>query len=317
MNRFARSARRPTAAALLAVLGGCAGTTGSAVAPSQALPLATLQTASPQCKPLTVPRHAFSISVNGLNDRRDVVELATVHHRTASYEVYWPFRRNRYREIGIGLGTVATSINDAGLIAGWYLSDHGATLGFILSHGVWTSYEARKPHRSHTNVTELLGLNDDDSLVGFYLDGSGADRAFELNAATGKSYEIRPPGAVSAEATAINNRGDVTGFLTQKNGSIESFLLKGGSYTLLQYPGGGATQAFGVGRSDEIVGSYVDTTGKTHGFILTDPLASPQWQSFDYPESTGPTVLKGVNERGDLIGSYVDAYQRSHSFYCH
>ena len=172
---------------------------------------------------MSVPRHASNMSLLGLNDRRDVVELATVHHQTASYEVYWPFRHHLYHEVGIGIGNVATSINDSGEIAGWYLSGFGPIFAFTVNHGVWTSYRRAKPRRGRTNVTEILGLNNGGSAVGFYSGDDGTDRAFELDSATGKFYVIRPPDAVSAEATGVSNRGDVAGFMTQNSGRVESF----------------------------------------------------------------------------------------------
>lgn len=303
---------------MLAVLAGCAGIGGTAVTPHQSLPLTASHTVSRQCKSMNVPRHASSISVLGLNDRRDIVELATVHHQTASYEVYWPFRRDRYREVGVGLGAVATTLNDRGEIAGWYEAKHSAIFGFIVGHGVWTSYKGRKLRSGRsTNVTEFLGLNDDGSTVGFYAGENGGHHAFEFNAALGKFSVIRPPGAVSSEATSVNNRGDIAGFMTTKGNETKSFLLKAGSYTLLSYPGSKNTQARGINWQDQLVGSFVDSSGVTHGFILTDPLSHPQWVPFDDPKAAGTTVVSGVDNHDDLVGYYLDANQRPQSFYCY
>lgn len=302
---------------MLAALAGCGGIGGSSVTPLRSLPLTAAHTVSPQCKPLTVPHHAASSSVLGLNGRRDVVELATVDHQTANYEVYWPFRRDRYHEVGIGSGAVATSLNDRREIAGWYTSNYGPIFGFILGHGVWTSYSGRKLRSGRTSVTELLGLNDGGLAVGFYAGENGGHHAFELDTLAAKFYPIRPPGAVSSEATGINDRGDVTGFMTARDGEMKSFLLRGGAYTVLSYPGSGNTQARSINRQDQLVGSFVDSSGVTHGFILTDPGSHPQWVQIDYAKASGNTVLTGIDSHDDLIGNYLDADQRSHGFYCY
>ena len=53
----------------------------------------------------------------------------------------------------------------------------------------------------------------------------------------------------------------------------------------------------------EIVGTYFDSEGTPHGFVITAPLV--QFLPFDVPGSVG-TVAAGINEGGELTGEWVD-----------
>ena len=54
------------------------------------------------------------------------------------------------------------------------------------------------------------------------------------------------------------------------------------NYTSIDYPGAASTFAFGINPQGDIVGGYVDGTGREHGFLLRQGT----FTSFDYPDST-------------------------------
>jgi hypothetical protein len=201
--------------------------------------------------------------------------------------------------------TVVTSLSNTKSLAGYYTSKQGWIFGFILQGGIWTSYKDPKLRQGSSNVTELLGLNDAGLAVGFYTDQDGVDHAFELNATTGKFHGIVPPGAVSVEATGINGKGDIAGIIKTKAGVTRSWLLKGGSFTEYSYPHSANTQARAINWQDQMVGSYVDGSGKTHGFLLSTPLAKPQWQQIDEPRAEGATVVTSIEDHDYMVGYYV------------
>lgn len=221
------------------------------------------------------------------------------------------FRQHNYPG---ALDTYVTSLNNTKAIAGWYLSNFGPTFGFIMQKGVWTSYKDLKLRQGHTNITEILGLSDAGLAVGFYTDDAGNNHGFELNSTVAKYHAITPPGGVSVEATGINGKGDIVGFMTTANGDTKSYLLKGGSFTLLSYPKSNNTQAFGVNWQDQVVGSFVDASGNTHGFLLTDPLSHPVWTQIDEPKAAGPTVLTSLENHDYLVGFYVDGVGNTNGF---
>ena len=106
------------------------------------------------------------------------------------------------------------------------------------------------------------------------------------------------------------------GYATTSSGATEGFLLKDRRYTEYSYPDSSETEALAINRDDEIVGSYVDATRATHGFILRDPISHPRWQSFDAPKSAGFTRLTGINDDARLVGSYRDASGVTHGLVC-
>lgn len=93
------------------------------------------------------------------------------------------------------------------------------------------------------------------------------------------------------------------------------FLLRKGVYTELAFPGATATKFLGITLFDQIVGSYIDSGGETHGFILTNPLRhSIAWQSIDAPNAVGTTVVTGINIHDDIVGYYVDSAGNTEGF---
>jgi hypothetical protein len=117
---------------------------------------------------------------------------------------------------------------------------------------------------------------------------------------------------VSAVATSINNAGVIVGFPTDSAGNTSSWMLDNGQLITYQFPGGSNTQAFGVSGKNRVVGSYQDSSGATHGFVLYQPRNAPLWQTIDDPNATGNTVANGINNAGDLIGFYTDAAGNTH-----
>ena len=66
------------------------------------------------------------------------------------------------------------------------------------------------------------------------------------------------PGATSTQALGINPRGDIVGVYTSA-GQDHGFLLSGGNYTLIDFPGATtATYANAINARGDIVGSYPD-----------------------------------------------------------
>jgi hypothetical protein len=201
--------------------------------------------------------------------------------------------------------TQVTGLNNLGDTAGFWVDAKNTNRGFVEWNGAFTSYtDPKTPHKAGA-VNQLLGINDKGIAVGFY-DAKGKAHPYELNQATGTFTAIKAPGP-SAQATAINNNGDVTGFTTEANGDSFSWLRHNGQLTTLQFPGGSDTQALGINFRDQIVGSYVNGSGVMDGFVLSDPMGpKSHWTSIADPNG-GSTVVNGINNAGDLVGFYADS----------
>jgi hypothetical protein len=230
--------------------------------------------------------------------------------------VHPPYQaRNFFKENYPGaVDTILTSLNNTKTIAGWYQNSKGQIFGCTLWENLWTNYMDSKLRHSSTQVTELLGINDDGLAPGFYKDSGGVVHAFELNTTTGQYVNISPPGSVESEATGISGRGDLVGWLeTSKGGPKEGWFLKGGHYTFFNANGAQQTMPTAVNWSDDIVGSFVDAAG-THGFILTNPLTSQNYQTVDEPNSNNNTVIASLTDRHNMVGYYSDASGNIHGF---
>jgi uncharacterized membrane protein len=187
----------------------------------------------------------------------------------------------------------------------------GDNFGFSFVHGKFRSYS--DPLTGSANFTQILGINDSDVAVGFYNDANGNAHAFELDTRTGVFTPLTPPGSTSpgatATATAINDSGDVTGFVTT-SGASTGFLLKNGTYTSVQYPGSADTQPFGVNASDDVVGQYANASGATLGFVLHQG----RFQTINVPAGANGTTVNGLNDAGTIVGFYTDAANLTHGF---
>jgi hypothetical protein len=236
--------------------------------------------------------------------------------RVVYYVTVPPYGRDDYRYYRYRRGVTITSLigkTISGYIVGRRTSD--GVLGFIQKDRVWTLFRDPNEGRGKYAVTEILGLNTSDLAVGFYVDRFGLDIPFELIVSSGSFVNLKPPGAASARATGINIRGDIVGWLTGPSGA-KGFILKDGTYQVFSYPKSTSTQALGFNFQEQIVGSYVDTEGVTHGFLLSGLGNHPQWQSFDNPKANGSATLTGINSHGDLVGSYINKRGNTRGFLC-
>jgi hypothetical protein len=226
-----------------------------------------------------------------------------------------PYGANNYQSVVYprAADTIATCLNNARMLAGYYVSSAGKTYGFLLTDGLWWTYQ--DPHaRGKRTTTEILSINDLGTAVGFYKSNSGTG-SFELNVALEKYDVVTPPQGDNVIATGINGTGDVVGYMNQGSTTV-GFLLKNGTYTTFSYPGAASTQFLGVTAHDYIVGSFKDQAGATHGFLLVSPLWKPgtTWEQIDDPEGIGSTVATSVNIHKALVGYYTDSYGVMHGF---
>jgi uncharacterized membrane protein len=75
--------------------------------------------------------------------------------------------------------------------------------------------------------------------------------------------------------------------------------LAQGTYTQIDYPGATTTSCFGIDSAGDVVGSYVDVDGVTHGFLLMGGV----FNTIDYPGATG-TQAVGINDNGEVVGNF-------------
>jgi len=116
----------------------------------------------------------------------------------------------------------ATSINDAGDVAGAFQTSGGDIEGFLkLAGGAFHVIAV-----SGALETIALGVNDNDTVVGAYQDSSGgAVHGFIWRIGGSLSADVDDPNAVGQSViNGINNEGDIVGYYTDSDGNTDGFL---------------------------------------------------------------------------------------------
>jgi uncharacterized membrane protein len=183
--------------------------------------------------------------------------------------------------------TWAEGINTNGDIVGFY-TDISFSLnkrhGFLLSAGVFTSIDF-----PGAASTEASRINDLGEIMGRYL--STTDDKWHLYRLTGGSFTgvADFPGAALTAGGAyghlggLNSQGDVTSTYCSSTpclnapsndtvvAGLHSFLLSEGVYTTIDPPAADGSLAEGINDTGDIVGIYVDTSERIHGYLRTIP----------------------------------------------
>jgi probable HAF family extracellular repeat protein len=199
--------------------------------------------------------------------------------------------------------TQVIAINNNSKTVGFYIDTTGNTHGFTDQRGHFL-----KVDYPGTPFNQLLGQNDFGQAAGYYstkADGTGPDFAYIYDE-FGSVFELlNIPASTSAQATGINNSGDVCGFFVDAKGVNHGFLLIRGRFELLHFPASAGTQALGLNNKGQVVGVYTDSSKNSHGFVYT--VRTKTFQSVDDPDGIGTTVVNGINDKGLLVGFFGTA----------
>jgi hypothetical protein len=120
---------------------------------------------------------------------------------------------------------------------------------------------------------------------------------------------INAPGASGTYAYAINNSGEIVGYITGGDCATTSdqsscgFVDINGKFTTVACELENATDFFDISNKDEVVGTYSYFGGVT-GFIWEgDEACNPIGDS----NGAGSNEAWGVNDSGNIVGYYIDS----------
>jgi hypothetical protein len=85
--------------------------------------------------------------------------------------------------------------------------------------------------------------------------------------------------------------------------------------TVLDFPAATFTQALGLNNLQEVVGTYMDASKNTHGFLYD--ATALQYQSVNDPHGVDTTIVNGINNQGQIVGFYVDSLGNTDGFLAH
>ncbi len=202
--------------------------------------------------------------------------------------------------------TLGTSINPAGVIAGFYTSANHYH-GFLRAvNGTFTTFDV--PGAVNTNPN---GINPAGAVTGDYFENG--THGF-LRAADSTITTFDPPGSTFTFPVSINQGGSVTGSYRDANGVQHGFLrAANGTFTGFDPAGAKSTAPSDINTAGAITGSYQDANGVQHGFLrAADGTITP----FD-PPGGKTTSSSGINTGGAITGSYCNDLTGATARPCH
>jgi len=215
--------------------------------------------------------------------------------------------------------TTPNWISPQGVIVGQYIDSGGASHGFILDGGNYTTVDFAGAAGS-----ALTGLNPSGEMSGFYCSdpacgtfgATTTNHSFTVSK-KGVFTSFDPPGAISSQASTVNPSGTVVGFYVDGSGVGHGYQLYHGTFTTIDYPGAVFTFAGANNPEGDIVGLYFDTAGLGHSFLLRNGV----FTSFDPPSAVPlppPSGLlsdaAGINPSGVIVGIFFDAAGAEHGY---
>ncbi len=118
-------------------------------------------------------------------------------------------------------------------------------------------------------------------------------------------------GALDTIPLGINNLGDICGTAIF-SGAKPAFISVGQTVTTFAVPNATQTFAYQVNDSGQIVGSYFDSNGISHGYMRDS--AGALTYPIDVPGATETFVL-GNNASNWVVGRYTDTSDVTHGFF--
>jgi hypothetical protein len=209
--------------------------------------------------------------------------------------------------------TWATSINDSGVVGGYYEPEAGLgyTLAFTDSGGFFSPVIVYCTDGNLDN--RLAGINNTGFTVGNCFAGS---QSFSWVWALGNPGLFTCPAtAASSGAAAINNEGQVVGWYT-------SSASKGGGYVAgysscgyaVNYPGAIDSELTGINDSGTAIGWAFPKTGINLGFFYN--ISSGQFTKITPPTAAvSGLVTAGMNNSNWFVGYYIDKNYNNNGFF--
>lgn len=293
---------------------------------------------------------ALTLGVVGLAQNPLSRELLRIGaHKAAIFLHWWPMHSVQAQGGGSGTftvfdapgagtgmlqGTMGTSINNSGDIAGIYLTAPNVAHGFVrAAGGTITTFDAPNAGTSLNQGTFPASINANGDIAGMYFAANNSYHGFVRAGATGNITEFDVPTApttIGHRGTlpmSIDSGGDIAGFYVDGSDIRHGFeRLANGTFTTIDAPGAGTaslqgTIAFSINSAGDISGFFMDPIGTTHGFVraaggtVTAPLNAPGAGTGSGGKvSFSGTLPTSINDSEEIAGLFADNSGAYHGF---
>jgi uncharacterized membrane protein len=109
---------------------------------------------------------------------------------------------------------------------------------------------------------------------------------------------IDPPNSTQTVTRGVNAHGDILGSYIDADGVGHDFIMRDGTFTNIEYPGGVAAGALAMNARGDIAGNLDDSDG-SHGFVLSRGVLT----KVDYPGAVWTSAF-AINNSGDVTGQF-------------
>jgi probable HAF family extracellular repeat protein len=233
------------------------------------------------------------------------------------------------------VATIATGINPAGDIVGRYTAPRYSTAectasgspacihGFLYSQGTFSTLTfPGHPGAFAQRIApdgNIYGCLHDYDLMGSMF-GAAWTRFGDISLVAGGGELADPGKAVPASMNngATPDRNTIVGHFTDMTTNlVHGFVVQSGSFQVYDVPDSTLTQIWDINPGQQFVGTYVDKTGKRHGFLQLPDGSPPITINVpsEPPFNASPsTIAYGINPGGAIVGQYTDTSGHTHGF---
>ena len=202
-------------------------------------------------------------------------------------------------------------INDRGQVAGIYLDRDLVQTGFVRDRSGHATTIALSPIG-----TKARDINDRGQVVGIYAEPTDNELGYfvrsYLRDRDGNVTTIDIPGAGETSPYTIDDRSRVVGTYTDAGvtagpdgrypaGTLHGYVRDRHGVTMLDVPGSVVTVALDINDRGQVVGGYIDSAGRQHGFHYHNG----RYTTIDAPRPLEPfamgNIATGINDRGEIV----------------
>ena len=101
----------------------------------------------------------------------------------------------------------------------------------------------------------------------------------------------------------------MSGTFFGSDGVARAFICTAGKFSAIDFPKADRTFGFGINNAGWIVGYYIDTDNRTHGYFYD----GNNFTTIDFPKAK-ITRANGINSSGEIVGGFVDDAGVTHGF---